>query len=180
MRLAVGTIAAALITAQPASAQSDAFRPGPVIAEYGAIAPVEADAPIPPGSRFRISFDVSAGAEPGARNRQLESAARLLNMLAEAGVSPDRVNIAIVVHGSATFDLMRPQSYAARKEGAVTGNAGLITALLRHGVDIQLCGQSAAAHGVGREELIPGVRMALSAMTAHALLQQQGYTINPF
>jgi len=27
---------------------------------------------------------------------------------------------------------------------------------------------------------LPGVTMALSAMTAHALLQQDGYTLNPF
>jgi len=28
--------------------------------------------------------------------------------------------------------------------------------------------------------LLPGVEMALSAMTAHAILQQEGYTLNPF
>jgi hypothetical protein len=28
--------------------------------------------------------------------------------------------------------------------------------------------------------ILPGVEMALSAMTAHALLLQQGYTLNPF
>jgi hypothetical protein len=33
---------------------------------------------------------------------------------------------------------------------------------------------------VAAEQLIPGVKMALSAMTAHAQLQQQGYTLNPF
>jgi hypothetical protein len=33
---------------------------------------------------------------------------------------------------------------------------------------------------VKTEDLLPGVEMALSAMTAHALLQQQGYTFNPF
>ena len=29
-------------------------------------------------------------------------------------------------------------------------------------------------------DLLPGVEMSLSAMTAHALLQQDGYTLNPF
>tara|TARA_Y100000588_G_scaffold170524_1_gene184375 strand:+ start:507 stop:614 length:108 start_codon:yes stop_codon:yes gene_type:complete len=33
---------------------------------------------------------------------------------------------------------------------------------------------------VKQQQLIPGVQMALSAMTAHAQLQQQGYTLNPF
>jgi intracellular sulfur oxidation DsrE/DsrF family protein len=47
-------------------------------------------------------------------------------------------------------------------------------------VKIIVCGQTAAYYGVKTDELLPGVQMALSAMTAHALLQQQGYTLNPF
>jgi intracellular sulfur oxidation DsrE/DsrF family protein len=43
-----------------------------------------------------------------------------------------------------------------------------------------LCGQSAAANGVKKADLIEGVELHLSAMTAHALLQQDGYTVNPF
>ena len=39
---------------------------------------------------------------------------------------------------------------------------------------------SAAAYGVAKGDLIPGVELALSAMTAHAQLQQAGYTVNPF
>lgn len=48
------------------------------------------------------------------------------------------------------------------------------------GVRIIVCGQSAAHYEVATGELLPGVEMALSAMTAHALLQQEGYTLNPF
>ena len=69
---------------------------------------------------------------------------------------------------------------AARSDGAENGSAALIAALVDSGVEIFLCGQSAAAHGVDRDDLLPGVRMALSAMTQHALLQQRGYTLNPF
>jgi hypothetical protein len=32
---------------------------------------------------------------------------------------------------------------------------------------------------IDQEDLLPGVRVALSAMTANALLQQNGYTFNP-
>lgn len=171
---------AALVAASPALAQSDAFHPGTVIRDFGAVASVESDMPIPRDARFAISFDVATRADAGKRSRQLESAARLLNMLAEAGVAPERARIAIVVHGGAAFDLTNAKTYAARSGGAANANAPLIAELVRHGVDIQLCGQSAAAHGVGRADLLPGIRMALSAMTAHALLQQRGYTLNPF
>jgi hypothetical protein len=33
---------------------------------------------------------------------------------------------------------------------------------------------------VATDDLLPGVEMALSAMTAHALLQNSGFTLNPF
>ena len=44
---------------------------------------------------------------------------------------------------------------------------------------IIICGQSAAAYGVKKSDFHTGVELALSAMTAHALLQQDGYTV-PF
>jgi intracellular sulfur oxidation DsrE/DsrF family protein len=47
-------------------------------------------------------------------------------------------------------------------------------------VRIIVCGQKAAYYNVTSDDLLPGVKMALPAMTAHALLQQQGYTLNPF
>ncbi len=52
--------------------------------------------------------------------------------------------------------------------------------MLEAGVRFIVCGQSAAGQGVANDDLIDGVEVALSAMTAHALLQQQGYTVNPF
>jgi hypothetical protein len=33
---------------------------------------------------------------------------------------------------------------------------------------------------IAPEDLLPGVTIGLSAMSTHALLQQQGYTLNPF
>ena len=47
-------------------------------------------------------------------------------------------------------------------------------------MSIQLCGQTAVARDISADDLLPGVTMALSAMTAHAQLQQAGYTLNPF
>ena len=91
-------------------------------------------------------------------------------MHARAGVDPERIEVAVVVHGSAVHDV----------SGDDSGSADLVAALVDHGVRIIVCGQSATYYEVGTDDLLPGVEMALSAMTAHALLQQQGYTLNPF
>ena len=119
---------------------------------------------------FRHSFDVSKRAEDGELNRTLVSAARFINMHARAGVEAEHIELAVVVHGTAVHDV----------SGDASGSADLVAALIERGVKIIVCGQSAAYYDVETGDLLPGVEMALSAMTVHALLQQQGYTLNPF
>ena len=167
-------------TAMPVQAQSDAFHPGPVIAEFGPVATVHQDVTIPANAIFKVAFDVSETGKAGEINRTLESAARFINMHAEAGVKPENIHIALVVHGKASVDVTNDAFYSARNDGAANANAAAIQTLIKHGVHVYQCGQSAAAAGIANADLLPGVEMALSAMTMHALLQQQGYTLNPF
>ena len=135
--------------------------------------------PIPDGTIMRVSFDVAPQADPGKLNRNFVSAARFLNMHVEAGMAPEDLQLALVIHGGAANDLLAPLSYRER-EGSASANAALLEVLMTHGVRIILCGQTAAYYDIDKADLVPGVEMALSAMTAHALLQQQGYSLNPF
>lgn len=176
------TMATAACLAVAASAQQasmDAFAPGPVFAEFGPHAPVDGIETVPADSEFAHSFDVSEMAAEGTRNRGFESAARFVNMHVAAGVPADSIRIAVVVHGKAVHDLLSAEALAARDMPA-NASAVMVRAMLDEGVRFIVCGQSAAAYGVGNEDFIPGVEVALSAMTAHALLQQRGYTVNPF
>lgn len=167
----------------PANAQNTlrpGFHAGTVIKDFGPVATVDGHEPLPASATFSVAFDVAEAAKPGAINRTLESAARFINMHAEAGVPRDAVRVAVVVHGPASFDLTDAASFGKKHDGAANANLAAIAALIDNGVEIHLCGQSAAALGITRADLAPGVKMALSAMTAHALLQQHGYTLNPF
>lgn len=172
--LLTAAFAAAAVTAAEAQSPDQGFVTGPVIEEFGPAAPVEADMAIPDGLTLKVAFDISEPSEEGAASRAFTTVARFLNMHAAAGVSRDRIQPAIVVHGPASRDLLQPA------EGEETENHRLIQALLEAGVPIYLCGQSAAAYGIGKDDLIPGVDMALSAMTAHAVLSAEGYSLNPF
>lgn len=165
--------------ASPAFAQNEAFHPGPAIADFGPVASIESDQPLPKKAAFKIRYDAADAAKPGELNRNFVSAARFLNMSAENGVAPDKVRLAIIVHGGATKDLTMDARYSADSTAA-NANAPLIAALLEKGVEVYLCGQSAAAYGVAKTDLLPGVKMALSAMHAHAILDAQGYSLNPF
>lgn len=156
--------------ATAAQAAEEAFVKGPVFTDYGPVADVDVTMPIPPDTVLMHSFDVSAPAPDGKPNSTLVAAARFINMHAKAGISEENIQVAVVVHGKAVKDVSDEQ----------LGSAGLIAALTGHGVRIIVCGQSATYYEVATEDLLPGVEMALSAMTAHAVLQQQGYTLNPF
>ena len=170
-----------LLISAPALAQDrSSFVAGPVLPEIGPIAPVESDVPIPKGTKFKIAFDVSAKATPGVLSRQIETAARTLNMHVAAGIPQKNVQIVVIVHGPAGWDLVKSDVYAARNDGKANASADAVQKLIGAGVEFILCGQSAASLGIKKTDLLPGVKMALSAITAHALYQQRGYTLNPF
>lgn len=174
------TLLPLLALAQPASAQMENFKTGPVFEDFGATAPVRTDESLASDALFSIAFDVAKAADPGKINRTIESAARFINMHVAAGVPKENIHLALVVHGGASFDLTNQEFFAAHKEGKENASAAAIAQLQEHGVKFYLCGQSAAAQGIDKDDLLPGVILSLSAMTAHALLQQQGYTVNPF
>jgi intracellular sulfur oxidation DsrE/DsrF family protein len=183
MKLWMIGIVFGLAAAGPLAAQDmSAFKTGPVLADFGPHAPVPGRTAIPEDARFAIAFDVSTPAAEGSANRGFEAAARFLNMHAAAGVAPGNIRLAVVVHGKAALELMTNAAHAANPASRRGDNPSgkLVTALLGKGVRFILCGQSAAASGIKAEDLIPGVELSLSAMTSHALLQQQGYTANPF
>jgi len=154
---------------------------GPVIESYGPVFEVPGRSwNLEKNKKYKISMDVSASAESsGDLNRRIESAARFLNLHARNGIKPENMEFVIVVHGSAGKDLLTDKAYQARFEQA-NPNTEMLNALGEAGVKIYLCGQTAAYRGFSVEELNPAASMALSAMTAHVRLQEEGFTLIPF
>lgn len=163
----------------PANAGMEAFHSGPVLPDFGNITTVDSELGIPEGTVLKVTFDVSKPAKAGEINRGFDSAARFINMHVEAGVPLENISVAVVIHGGASVDATHNAFYKNRKN-TDNGNVELLKALASKGVKIYQCGQSAAFFNVANQDLNTGVTMALSAMTAHALLQQEGYTLNPF
>lgn len=159
-------------------ANADPFSTGPVFERWGKHAQIDG-VEFDEGERFSVAFDIARAAEAGEVNRRIASLARFINMHVANGVKPENIHLALVVHGAATLEMLSNQHYKAKK-GADNANTPLIEALMKNQVKVIVCGQSASAHGVSASMMIPGVEVALSAMTAHAQLQQQGYTVNPF
>lgn len=163
-----------------ANAGIEAFHAGTVIKDYGKIASVDATLLLPADMTYKVVFDMSDAAKVGQLSRSLESLARFINMHDAAGVKSENIQLAMVVHGGAVADFTQDSVYMTQHDGANNAQRDLIKQLTQHGVKIYLCGQSAAYYGVDTDMLLPGVDMALSAMTVHAVLAKAGYSLNPF
>lgn len=155
------------------------FTDGPIIWGYGKHTPVQQDMKVEKNTELKVVFDVSQAGKDGTPNRGYDSVARFLNMHVANGVEIKNINLAIVVHGSATNEMRSAKAYKA-KYGKENPNIELLSMLMKSGVQIVQCGQSAAYHQMANEDMIDGVEMALSAMTAHALLARGGFSQNPF
>jgi intracellular sulfur oxidation DsrE/DsrF family protein len=152
---------------------------GPVFMGFGTHTPVEYDVTIPKGMVLRHVYDVTA-ATPGKRNPGFETAARFINSHVANGMAERDVAVAVVVHGPAINELTKSAVYAARQNGAANASQAMVEEMLKKGVRFVVCGQAANMMGVKKSDLLPGVELAISASSAHAILQAQGYTVNPF
>ena len=173
--ISLGALAAPVL-AQERPAASD----GPVVHGYGAVWDIpDPDLATPLDRDLRVVFEVAQSSEnPGEVSPFLNTVARFLNMHARAGVPRDRVHVAVVMHGEAAKDALDAELFRSRY-GTENRNEGLLRQLDAAGVELYLCGQSAMSRDLPRDRLQPYMRVALSAMTAIAVLKGRGYvTVN--
>lgn len=126
-------------------------------------------------SELKVIFDVDKSSDDMSKtNRYIEVAANFLNMHANVGMKPEQLKVAMTIHASAWKDVLNNDAYK-EKFGVNNPNFELINELTEAGVDIIICGQAAAKREMTREEIIPSVKIALSATTALIQYQNQGY-----
>lgn len=154
---------------------------GPVIKEYGKVWAVEnLDYKVDTTMEFKAVFDIMKSPESHEEvNASIETAARFLNMHAQSGVPADQLKVALVVHNAASKDIISNAAYNKRF-GTDNPNLKLIQALLEAGGQVIFCGQSSMSRKFPKEDLIPGVQLSLSAMTALIQLQNEDFRLIKF
>lgn len=182
--LALALLLAVLHAPSAVSAQTTPVRmtTGPVIHSAGPTFGVENPSFVMPADHeYRVVWEIKEGAsEPTGVDPEFTTMARFFNLHGRHGVDPDQIHLAAVVHGSGWHALLSDEAYAERFDGLSNPSRELIQELLAHGTEIVLCGQTAGSRGVEQNELLPGVKMGLSAMTALHWFQSRGYTFNPW
>lgn len=169
-----------LVFAGVASGQTPDFWQTPAIAGFGPVhaLPEAAFRPAAKGTH-RLAFAITrAGQTADQVCPGLVRVARALNLYVGAGVSPRRVRIRAVIYGPATASVL-DDAHHRQELGVANPNLPLLDALRAQGVEVAVCGQAVAGRGYGLDWISPSVSLALSAITAMAELQRQGYALIP-
>ena len=161
---------------------SQDFKAGKVIPDYGKTFEIKnPDYKTDTNSKLKVVFDVGRSFNPAETNKLIETAARFLNMHEKAGVDKKNMKVALVIHGSATNDVLLDEFYQEKNPTIEANpNIPLLRELAENGVDIILCGQSAAFHKITKDKAQKDVQFALSAMTALVQLQNDNYRLINF
>jgi intracellular sulfur oxidation DsrE/DsrF family protein len=126
---------------------------------------------------YKMAWHVTEGpANPAERPAGFASPANFFRLMDANGVPRANVRLAVIVHGTATPSLLNNAAYKART-GADNASIALLTALHDAGVQIIVCGQALINRNVPRDQLLPFVKVATTATSAHAVLHAQGYEV---
>lgn len=164
-----------------ASITAQEKKTGPIVEDYGAVWNIAApDFKTDTAKTYKVVFDImNSPDDPSQLNANLESAARFLNMHAQSGIPLEQLKVALVIHNKASKDMAHSKAYQ-EKYGVPNPNEDLLLQLMDAGADIIFCGQSSMSRGFPKEDLVTGVQISLSAMTALIQLQDDNYRLIKF
>ncbi|WP_062055238.1 DsrE family protein [Aquimarina longa] len=154
---------------------------GKIIHDFGKIYTVKnPDFKTNSEQNLKAVFDIGRTFKDSSKiNPLFNTAARYLNMHFDAGVTLDKLNVVLVIHGSAANDILNNTAYKT-KYNVTNPNTPLIEALVKQGVQLILCGQTAAHRNISKKDIHPEIKIALSAMTALVQLQNENYRLINF
>lgn len=146
------------------------------------IIPVKDQTEIPdPNQDYKIVFEVT-GNNPDSTAKEinygLDEVARVINLHIASGVPAKRIMPVIVVHAAALHALKTNEAYQ-KKYKIDNPNIAIINSLKKLGARFIACGQAMEFFEVKREELLPDVKISLTAQTALTNYQLKGYVWKP-
>lgn len=146
------------------------------------IVPVNDPTEIPdPNIDYKILFEVT-GNNPDSTikeiNYGLAEVARVINLHVASGVPAKRIYPIIVVHAGAVHALKNNEAFK-KKYKIDNPNIKLIDDLKKAGTRFIICGQAMAFFEVQKEELLPDIKISVTAQTVLSHYQLKGYVWHP-
>lgn len=134
-----------------------------------------------PKMKYKLLMELTGfaakGQEKTAKNEingGIGEVARKVNLHVAAGVPQKNIDLVIIVHAGALFAFLNNEKYK-RKYGIDNPNIKMIKDLQNFGAKIIVCGQAMTFLGLEMEDLVPGIKEALSAQTVLSTYELKGY-----
>jgi len=146
------------------------------------IIPVTGATEIPdPNMDYKIIFEVVSN-NPDSTikeiNAGLDEVARVINLHIASGIPVARIKPVIVVHAAALNAIKNNESFQ-KKYKTDNPSLKLIADMEKMGAQFIACGQAMAFFDVKKDELLPEVKISLTAQTAISSYQLKGYVWHP-
>ena len=145
------------------------------------IIPVKNPTEIPdPNMVYKLLFELTLNnpdSLAGEYNSSLVEVARVINLHVASGIPQKNIIPVIVVHAAALNSITGQQYYNAHYK-MNNPNLPLIEKLEAFGTKIIACGQAMTFFNIAREDLLPSIKISLTAQTVLTAYQTKGFVLN--
>lgn len=146
--------------------------------EFSGVIPVKDPTEIPdPNQDYKLLFEL-VNNNPDSiikeNNEGLVEVVRVINLHVASGIPLKRIIPVIVVHGGA-LNAFTTNEYYNKKFKSDNPNIKLIGELEKLGTKIIACGQAMAYRNLQKEDLLPTIKVSVTAQTVLTNYQLKGY-----
>jgi intracellular sulfur oxidation DsrE/DsrF family protein len=103
---------------------------------------------------------------------------RILNLHVASRIPWNRIHTVILIHGPSLFSVINNDTYKAKYK-TDNPNIKIVEELQNAGVKFIVCGQYMTFVEIKKEQLLPGIKLSLTAKTVLSNYQEQGYVLYP-
>ena len=124
-------------------------------------------------TELRVAFSIAALAFEGDLPASIFHLQLLTHDIADWQA---KAQVIAVFHTNAGHVTLRDEAYNTERMVATSNPyKQLLAELMQRGVEVELCGATAAAHKWGNEDLLPGIKVNTDAMARMSQLVQEGF-----
>jgi intracellular sulfur oxidation DsrE/DsrF family protein len=135
-----------------------------------------------PTMQYKLLMEDVIGIKDSAAAKEISDGlaeiGRIINLHIASGIAKKQLEVVAVVHGPALYALYTNEQYK-KKYGIDNPNIVLIDELMKNGVKFIACGQAMNFFEVKQEDMVPNIRISLTAQTVLSNYQLKGFVLYP-
>jgi intracellular sulfur oxidation DsrE/DsrF family protein len=148
--------------------------------KWSGVLPVENPTEIPDTNKeYKLLFELTAKNKDSLSNEineSLDEVARVINLHGASGIPAKNIVPVIVIHGPG-LEMVKTNAAYQKRHKIDNPNLKLVADLEKLGAKFIACGQAMAFFDVHKEDLLPEVKITVSAQVVLSNYRSQGYSL---